>query len=143
MSPESLWADFVAKLKVCLQATPADVFADAWSAHSKRTEFYRKFALQKVAEAMGFTFTSELFKVDFAMWKQADSHLVPVVFIESENASMTATHEISKLCCIAAPLRVLITVIEWDEAKGVWGSGGYRTRLLTEWQSLIRAYNSV
>jgi hypothetical protein len=143
MNPNSMWADFVANFKLALKSADAEAFQKAWSTQTYRTEFYRTLILRRVAQAMGYEFETELFKVDFAMWTRVGSQMVPVVFIESENAASTATHEIRKLAYITAPLRVLITVVEWDETVGVWESGGFRSELLKEWQSIVRAYNSV
>jgi hypothetical protein len=132
MKTETLWADFVCQLKIYLESADRGALVGAWERSANRTEFYRTVALRKIATAMGYEFGRELYKVDFVMWKVVDSEKVPVIFIESENDAMTATHEIQKLCCIAAPLRVLITVVEWDESKGVWRSGGYRRALLAK-----------
>jgi hypothetical protein len=143
MKPMSLWDDYVSHLKLYLASAERGALVGAWERSANRTEFYRVIALRESARAMGYEFDCELYKVDFVMWKKVDAQKVPVIFIESENDAMTATHEIRKLCCIAAPLRILITVVEWDESKGVWLSGGYRSPLLAEWQSVVRAYNSV
>ncbi|MBA2271246.1 MAG: response regulator [Chthoniobacterales bacterium] len=96
-----------------------------------------------MASALGFGFQAELFKVDFAMWTRDATTPVPVVFIESENFATSADHEMRKLTCIAAPLRVLMVPVEWDESEGVWASGGLRRQLLTQWQHIVRSYNQV
>ncbi len=143
MDPRSLWADFSAKFIEYLQTAPSDALATAWSTQTERTKFYQTTALEHVASTLGYKFRTELFKVDFAMSVVKDDRKIPIIFVESENLITTAAHEIQKLCCISAPLRILLSVAEWDETKGVWQSGGHRTTYLSEWQAIIRAHNSV
>ena len=92
---------------------------------------------------MGYDFDTELFKVDFAMWTRDTEPKVPIIFVESENQANTANHEVCKLISLSAPLRVLISVIEWDETPGVWQSGGMRRHLLSQWQKTIGAYTRI
>jgi DDE domain len=47
--------------------------------------------------------------------------------IQSENNAYSADHEVRKLVNLAAPLRVLITVAQWDEESGIWVGRGGRT----------------
>lgn len=143
IKPEELWKDFCRFLSLHLQTASNAALAAAWAAKPNRTLFYRKNLLIKVAESLGYDFSTELFKVDFAMWVKDTDPKVPVVFVESENAASTAHHEVSKLTCISAPLRVLIVPVQWDEAPGVWPGGGMRKRLLDHWQKIITTYASV
>jgi hypothetical protein len=138
-----LWSTFVSHFRANIEKASTIHLSDAWAESAKRTKFYRDVALQGVARDMGYQFGKELFTVDYVMWKKGERHDVPIIFIESENDAFTATHEIKKLSCITAPLRVLITVIEWDDSPGIWVGGGQRAKLLAEWQSIIRSYNSV
>lgn len=66
---------------------------------------------------------------------------VPLIFIESENHATTAQHDMRKLCALACPLAVLITVIEWSPA--VFDSRARRDDLLLEWGNVIKAHNEV
>jgi hypothetical protein len=77
---------------------------------------------------------NELFKVDFAISRNSDGVNVPIIFIESENNMDSADHEVRKLVNLAAPLRVLITVAQWDES-GIWDGrgGGHRSSRLSRW----------
>jgi hypothetical protein len=63
----------------------------------------------------------ELFKVDFAISSQPE--IVPLIFVETGNNPVSSHEEIRKLVNLAAPLRVLITVSEWDESPEVWKLG--------------------
>lgn len=142
-APMELWQRFCAELSRALESATDDQLARAWSTHTDRTSFYRERLLHDTAVALGYKFGTELFKVDFVMWTQDTNPPVPVIFIESENHVTTAHHEIQKLACIAAPLRVLIVPVEWDEEAGVWASGGMRRQLLAQWQQIVRSYNQV
>jgi hypothetical protein len=140
---KALWTTFVSQFRSHIENAVSSHLVEAWSDAASRTRFYREVALQGVATSMGYEFGTELFTVDYVMWLEAGGHKVPIIFIESENSAFTATHEIRKLACITAPLRILITVIEWDECPDVWHGRGQRAKPLTEWQSIIRAYNGV
>jgi hypothetical protein len=87
---------------------------------------------------------NELFKVDFAISRNSDGVNVPIIFIESENNMDSADHEVRKLVNLAAPLRVLITVAQWDES-GIWDGrgGGHRSSLLSRWGRVIRQHQTV
>jgi hypothetical protein len=142
IDPEHLWHSFVIEFKKHLDAASESDLKNAWSTHTNRTRFYRKI-LSNVSQGLGFEIGPEEFTVDFVMWTSGTEERVPLMFIESENSVTTAIHEIRKLACLTAPLRVLITVVEWDEIPGVWKGGGMRSKLLSEWEAIIRRHNFV
>ncbi len=135
------WRCFREQFSAQLQGTEKLVLQTAWSSSAERTSFYSNTLLPRVADALNLAVKTELFKVDVALCaKSSTGHDVPLIFVESENNAFTATHEVSKLCCLSAPLRVLITCVEWNETPDFWPSGGTRARLLSEWQDIMRAH---
>lgn len=143
INPEDLWERFCKALGRQLDAATDEQLQRAWSAHTERTRFYTGQLLRNVAQDLHLRFNTELFKVDFAMWTKGAGGGVPIVFIESENDASSAHHEVRKLACISAPLRVLFVTIQWDESPGVWPSGGMRRKLLDHWSSIIKEYQGV
>ena len=138
MITEKLWSDFSTSLRKHLESATNDALEEAWAAHPKRTAFYRSNLLPQVAKDLDLQITNEgLFKVDFTMWAKVDGHSVPRVFLESENAANTAGHEILKLCCLSAPLRVLISLSEWDDESDIWRS----TRLQSAFTATLEIYH--
>lgn len=103
----------------------------SWETQTARTALYGK-VLSDVAMAMGLQLEPELLVVDFALIGADDR--VPKVFIESENIATSAVQEVRKLSCLAAPLKVLLAVCEWDEAPEVWPHGSPRSGLLDAWR---------
>ena len=98
-------------------------------------KFYTDHLLPQVANDMNLEITKEKFKVDFVMGKEDSSeHVIPKIYIESENVFNSAGQEIEKLCSLNSPLRILITVDERpnDPEK--------KFRKLREWQSIIKAH---
>jgi len=144
---ETHWKKFRDSLKGNLEAANQAALKNAWNSQPERTEFYTRKLLPKVAEDLGLYCTTELFKVDFALCaKSTSGHMVPLIFIESENDACSATHEMWKLCSLSAPLKVLISCIEWCEDPGYWppfGIKGEKSRLLLDWKSIIKAHNEV
>ena len=142
-----LWRHFTASFSAAIADTPDNDLAEAWSTLKARTNFYRK-KLTPLTVTLGAVIEqqlepgNELFKVDFAISRDSNGVKVPIIFIESENNVVSADHEVRKLVNLAAPLRVLITVSQWDES-GIWEGGGNRTRLLSEWEKVIRQHQIV
>jgi CheY-like chemotaxis protein len=133
-----LWSSFCDALAKQLKAAKHEDLRKAWSTHAERTAYYRKL-LHRVATDLELDFRNELFTVDFVMWTRSDPP-IPIVFIESENFAFTAHHEVRKLSCISAPLRVLMAPIQWDESPGVWPNAGLRRHLLDQWRTIVRSY---
>lgn len=141
--------DFGMRYKEALQATDRLTFAKVWHSlpgekrgqgpNTKRTRFYRTDLLPRVSRKLGLALGSEAFnlKVDFVMWKTK----VPWIVIESENTFGDASKiEVPQLCCLAAPVKVLISCCPWEEGewpkKGDWR--GRRNQLLNEWRSIAQ-----
>ncbi|MCL2525401.1 MAG: hypothetical protein FWF20_11915 [Betaproteobacteria bacterium] len=138
------WKQFKDNFQSELEATLPDTFNQAWKSSDSRTTFYREYLLPKVAVRMNLKRCNELFKVDYAFCK-SDSfgNQVPLVFIESENNAFSATHEVRKLCSLAAPLKVLITCVEWSDEPGEWPNGGHRTNLMKNWANIISGHSQI
>jgi len=138
------WESFEKHFLAALEEATVDEFRVAWKSEKERTCFYKEIIATRIAASMNMQFTSELFKVDFALCATStNGHLVPLIFVESENKANTATHEVRKLCSLSAPLKVLITCVEWCEESGYWRSGGSKTKLLSRWREIISAHNEV
>ena len=139
----SFWREFLGAFSQGLSATSEEEFSRAWKSSGDRTAFYEGTLLESVSEAMGLTFKKEEFKVDYTFCATTTDYDVPMVFVESENVATSAHHEMRKLCCLHAPLKVLIVCAEWSNEPGAWNHGGYQDRLLKEWGMQIRAHNKV
>ena len=144
---ETHWKKFRDSLNGNLIATNKVVLKNAWNSQPERTAFYTSKLLPQVAEDLKLVCETELCKVDFALCaKSTPGHKVPLIFIESENNAMTAADEMWKLCSLSAPLKVLISCIEWCEDPEYWppdGKKGEKSRLLLEWKEIIKAHNEV
>lgn len=116
------WKQFIDYFKAALEVQAADSLVQAWSNSSTRTGLYKKLFREQIATSAGLEYSSELFLVDHLL-RSGGPDWVPKVWIESENAVLTAQHEIYKLCCLHSPLKVLITVAAWDEAQYWRGAG--------------------
>jgi hypothetical protein len=76
------------------------------------------------------------------MWDcRSGSEPTPVVFVESEEQATCADQEVKTLCSLAAPLKVLITVGEWEDVTPRWRNGGHRSTLVTRWRAIRSAYH--
>lgn len=138
------WINFRDSLKKGLETANEADLKKAWESEAERTEFYTSKLLRKLAIDLGLDFTTELFKVDFAICARSTScRKVPLIFIESENNARSATHEMWKLCSLSSPLKVLISCTEWCEDPEYWPSGGEKSRLLEEWKTIIKAHNEI
>jgi hypothetical protein len=145
-----LWHRFLETFSAEIRGATESHLALVWSSHKGRTKFYREM-LKPLAASLGTLIEeeletgSELFKVDFAISRNSDGVRVPIIFIESENNAYSADHEVRKLVNLASPLRVLITVAQWDEESTIWvGRGGaHRSILLPRWEQVIRQHQIV
>lgn len=133
----TIWQSFKDALAGELPGASAELMA-AWSNRSARTSFYTSHLFERVAARLKLQVEAERFKIDCALVRPVDPPplRVPVVLLESENDVWTAIDEIEKLCRLAAPLRVLLTVAEWSQA---WPHGGHAQRLMTTWIRPIEA----
>lgn len=138
------WKKYKDNFRSELEATPPEAFSQAWENSGSRTKFYVDGLLPKIAERMNLVLCKELFKVDYAFCKN-DSYgnRVPLIFIESENNAFSATHEVRKLCSLAAPLKILITCVEWSDTPGEWPNGGHRASLMKDWTSIVSSHSQI
>ncbi len=130
-----LWFEFIEHFSVCIRKCSDEQLRQAWRKPRNRTKFYTDHLLPQVANDMNLEITKEKFKVDFVMGKEDSSeHVIPKIYIESENVFNSAGQEIEKLCSLNSPLRILITVDEWPDDPQK------KFRKLREWQSIIKAH---
>jgi hypothetical protein len=145
----NLWHNFLEAFSSAVTNADRDRFALAWAGAKARTSFYKEM-LTPLATSLGTLIEEpletgrELFKVDFVFSRKSNEISVPLIFIETENNPDSAYHEVRKLVNLAVPLRVLITVSQWDEG-GIWESrgGGNQNRLLAQWESVIQEHQKV
>lgn len=136
------WKKFLNAFTAELSRLSDREFSDAWMSSGNRTSLYEDRILKQVAGAMGLVFRKEEFKIDYTLCKSTDrGYDVPLVFVESENVANSAHHEIRKLSCLHAPLKVLIVCAEWSDEPGAWKHGGFKESLLARWGSQVRAHN--
>lgn len=121
--------DVIRRFEEAIDKTDLPTLRAAWETQTARTVFYKDI-FQKVGNKLELDLESQLLIVDMALVGRHDR--VPRVFIESENIATSAIQEVRKLCCLSAPLKVLLAVCEWDETSGVWLKG-MRPLLLREW----------
>ena len=132
------WKMFQESIAKELSNTPSQRLWEAWGSRGRRTIFYTEDLLPPVARELGLEWETELLAVDYAM--SLPISRVPLVFVEAENDIGNAYNEVRKLCCLSAPVRVLLTVGEWDATEGVWSHGGLRLTLLKTWQAIVEAH---
>ena len=122
--------------------------AEGWSAHGGRTTLYARTHFPALAPETGLVFCRELLVVDYALCQRvsdgaSNEELVPVVFAESESDAALAHQEVGKLCALAAPVRVLLTVAQWSHTPGVWPAGGHATQYLGRWRAVCATHAAV
>lgn len=133
------WSEFLIKYsRVLDRRSPQDI-RNAWSTRPKRTDFYADHLLPAVAKELQLEHSKEFLSIDHVL---RDSRSVPRVFIESENIAAEAHDEIRKLCAVSCPLRVLLTVVEWDLTQGVWTPpyASQQDVLLRKWGGIAVAH---
>ena len=145
MTPNlNFWCKFRDSFKQELELMPDEHFKHAWLNSSKRTKLYENQMFEKVASKLNLVYKKEEFKIDYTLCQKChDGYNVPLVFIESENDASTAHHEMRKLCCLSAPLKVLITCVEWCDEPGAWRHGGEKGKLLSTWSKQIKSHASI
>lgn len=132
--PLELWQSFrTVFFKLFKQIDPA-ALREAWQSSETRTQMYRKF-IKAVADELQLQLEPEFLSVDFVL--KSREHDVPYIAIESENNIWTADQEIKKLCSVAAPLRVLITVAYWNSTLGRQSRPSEKDTYLPIWNKEI------
>lgn len=142
--PATLWSDFQISFCRAIHAADEAQMRAAWRSPGTRTHFYANELMSRVARDLGLEpSSSEWMTVDYTLWSRSDAgEPTPAVLIESENNSFDAAHEVRKLCSLAAPLRVLITVVEWEDLLPRWTKPGNRKALTERWRHIREAYSS-
>jgi hypothetical protein len=134
----TLLEEFLCAFRVTILETAPERLLDAWSSSTARTAFYTDDLMPEVARRLKLQHGREEFKVDFVMVKQGmRGHVVPKVYIESENNYADAGHEMRKLCSMNAPLRMLVTAT----AKPITSrQGSPAHKQLRDWQDIVRSH---
>ena len=140
IEPGDLWVQFRLSLRRRLHATSDEAFERAWASSRHRTTFLLNELLPTVADDLGMTTKSELFRVDMAMGRQPSGAFVPFIWIESENSVHSADYEVRKLAALASPLKVLFVCCEWDNTPGAWPHGGLQDERIEGWTNIMRAH---
>jgi hypothetical protein len=111
----------------------------AWQGSTERTGFYNEL-FRSIAAQMDLELKREVLQVDYALVSRHTK--VPRVFIESENQAWSAEQEVAKLCCLSAPVKMLVSVVEWDDQSGVWPRGAARTKLIARWREIVGQHSA-
>lgn len=142
-SPQALWATFQHAFCAAIQSLETARLVEIWATQQTRTDYYSDELLKCIARTLELDFKREYSRVDYSMWdSRSGSEATPVIFIESENHATGGDHEVETLCCLAAPVKVLITVGEWEDVLPRWRRGGQRSLLMTRWRSIRSAYQT-
>jgi hypothetical protein len=108
------WNRFKSSLTEELRATPIKDFTVAWGGRKDKTGFYGSSLLPRIAKRCGMNVWYEFLRCDFVL---ANDEGIPLVFVESENCHGSASEEIEKLCCIAAPVKALFLSCSWYDSE--------------------------
>jgi len=142
-SPQALWAAFQRSFCAAILSMEGIRLAEIWAAQYSRATFCADELLRSVAKDLELDFKRDHSRVAYSMWDyRFDSEPTPVVFIETEEQATSADQEVKTLCRLAAPLKVLITVGEWEDEIPRWRNGGHRSTLVTRWRSIRSAYHA-
>lgn len=138
------WPEFLIAFGRVLDRCLPQAILNAWSTWTNRTSFYASDVLRAVAkEELNLEYgTKEFLNIDHVF---RDSCRIPRVFIESENKVTTAEEEIWKLCAVSCPLRVLLTVVEWDLNQEIWtpSHASQQKVLLPQWGKIAADHHKV
>lgn len=138
---ENLWSEFKSEFVNQIKLSDVATLENAWKGRPHRTNFYTKDLLPRVAKKMNLNISKELFKVDMVFSKTSSYTEVPLVFIESENDIKYAEHEVSKLCSLSAPLKILIICTDWNpDICNEYGKKGIRDEYTEHWDAIIKSY---
>jgi len=142
-SPQALWAAFQRSFCAAVLSLEGIRLAEIWAAQYSRATFCADELLESVARDLELDFKREHSRVAYSMChRHSDSKPTPVIFIESEEQATCADQEVKTLCCLAAPLKVLMTFGEWEDVIPRWRNGGHRSTLVTRWRSIRSAYHA-
>jgi hypothetical protein len=159
----TLWAAFREAMIASIKETDFSSFETAWKSCDNRTEFYFTELLPKIAARLDLGFRKERpFRTDGIFWKKGGQTTeVPIIYVESENIATTSDSEVYKLCCINAPLKVLILCTPWGDplwkkelSEGYWhyiiddfndevGLTGYFAIIIAAWDKSLKFHSYV
>jgi hypothetical protein len=140
-SPQALWTAFQKSFCAAILSLEGSRLTEIWATQYSRTIFSADELLKGVAKDLDLDFKREHSRVAYSMWDRSDGEPTPVVFVESEEQATCADQEVKTLCSLAAPLKVLITVGEWEDVIPRWRNGGHRSTLVTRWRGIRSAYH--
>lgn len=128
---DDIYSWFRDSLKSKLESISIEDFNDGWSKGLRnKTNFYKNLFGELVDNSQMFI-GHEQFRCDLTIY---DKDHIPLVLIETENNHQDASTEIDQLCCLHAPLKVLVISCAWHDSE--------RSRWLPEWQAIIKKYNT-
>lgn len=128
---DDIYTWFRDSLKKKLESISLDEFDTAWcNGLTNKTTFYNKF-FKELGEDAGKIVAYEQFRCDVTI---SDQNQIPLVLVEMENDHSDASTEIDQLCCLNAPLKVLVISCDWYETE--------RDKWLPVWQDIIKKYNT-
>lgn len=111
-----------------------------------RTSHYLKTLIPAITDACGASWAirelhrfDAVFGTDHTDPDTGTTLRIPKLFLESENVSDSAHHELERLCWSFAPLRLLITVAEWHPSQ--YSGTSNRARLRDRWDNYILGYD--
>jgi hypothetical protein len=140
----ALWQEFRRRFAEALDEVQPQHLEFVWRQRTTRTAFYAGIVLERVAHLLNLEHAAEFLNIDHVLLARRQTHRIPQIFLESENDATGAHEEVRKLCAVSAPLRVLLTVVEWDVEEGVWPSpGNRRDEFLRAWGAIAAAHNEV
>ena len=127
---DSVYLKFKEALKNELFKIKIDDFESAWcNGLANKTKFYELF-FSGLASSMSLYTVYEQYRCDMTF---IDEDEIPLVLIETENNHTTASLEISQLCGLNAPLKVLVISCDWFDSE--------REKWIPIWSDIIRKYN--
>lgn len=139
-TPDEYWTKFYKCFFQTLKKDSVGKLLNSWKSPTDRTKYYVKSVFKQVEADLQLEHEEELFKVDAVYYdKSINGEKVPAIFIESENNAKSADHEIKKLCSLACPLAILITVVEWDIKH--FPQTSKKEEYLKKWESIILAHS--
>lgn len=143
MNPLEAWKKFESSFALSMTEVRKEALSEIWNSSASRTRFYEEFALPAVAKSLELKLKFEEFKIDYTLCQKSGSNVdVPLIYIESENVALSAEHEVRKLCCLNARLKILITCSEWTAQRPYWAHDGHRELLLERWSKIIRSFDA-
>ncbi|HEX6747515.1 MAG TPA: hypothetical protein VF092_09530 [Longimicrobium sp.] len=137
--PTTLWAEFWRNFSQLVNISSVVDLSGWFGSAPKRTALYRDRWLPLIASSMGLELVREFCHIDFAFCKRTPRGAqVPVILLESENQIEGSSHELRKLCCISAPVRILLTWEDRTKTFSMWKRRAqHNDRIVRKWLEVI------